>query len=637
MWKLSSMKQKEVTRLISPLPPLLLIVFFSTLLLYFLSNTHLFRNLELHTVDYRFAARGKKIPVSPEIKIIALDRESFAHIREPFVFWPAFIADVTQRLVDNGARVVGIDILQEIDLEKLMPGQTSKMLRAVSSGRVVLISFLQARSGEKSRDAASAREEVRYPLQKMTLIAGAENIGLATLPSDEDGITRKVPVHLTEKHLPLFPFVVAAKYLGGEIVQGKDLRYRIGGKVVQEEEGYLQINFAGPPGTFKPISFYAAYEEARKNNNAYFRDRFKDKIVLMGVTNPDLKDFQSTPFNCTRDELMSGIEIHANTINTLLQGQYLSQAGRSTFLLSLFLISLLTSLFCYYLRPFQGTSISVALGALFILIGFCLFISSGSLLNVATPSLAIPLVYGATFLYRYTTVDKKMKKIRETFGKMVSPTIEEELWRENILPFPGKGEERKVTILFSDINEFTPRCERHSPAEIMLWLNEYYTEMVDLVFQNKGTVQQFVGDEIMVMYGAPREEPHQALLAVKTAVEMVERLRKRKMEKGGSGFHEVKIGIHTGKMVVGFLGSHHRMEYTGIGESVNLAARIEGLNKALGTEILISEETYQELMKEDEETLRRSLPEVEFQKFDPLELKGFEKRIPVFQVKMRGG
>lgn len=189
----------------------------------------------------------------------------------------------------------------------------------------------------------------------------------------------------------------------------------------------------------------------------------------------------------------------------------------------------------------------------------------------------------------------KGEKIKLLFGKYVSTDVLGEILKyHDSLDLYGRDVE--ASILFIDINNFTTVCERFPPHQIIKALNKFYKEMETIIFNNRGTIKQFAGDEMMVIFGAPRQEKEHAKLAVKTGVEMIKRLDKLKSqaEPDTTDFFDAKIGIHSGKVIVGNIGTENRAEYSAIGDTVNIASRLEGLNKNLNTKILISEETYRE-------------------------------------------
>lgn len=643
------MKRKDYKKIL-PIFTLILISASIGVIILLLSKTKIMQNMELRTVDYRFASRSKHTPISPEIIIIALDAKSFEKIKEPFFIWPAFITEVTESLVKNDVGVVGIDVLQGVSyskfdmkppLDKYTRGQTRRMQRLLLSGKIVLISILEPGS------------RVIYPIDPIKAVAFPHNIGISNLTPDSDEVIRKQAVHLVDPtgiNLPCFPYVITAKYMGGKLYQGDDLQYRIGETIIRDNNGYMAINYAGPPDSFESIPFWKVLRKSREGNNDYFKKHFKGKIVLIGRTDYTGKDFISTPFNVVTDKTMSGIELQANIINTILQKAYITPQSRASGIIVLFLFCIFISFLCYFRKPFVSALISVGVLILYVGLAFYLFSHNNYLLNLVAPAISIPAAYGFTYVYRYLTVERKMKTVRDVFGKLVSPSVEEELWQERIEAEPGKGEEKMVTVLFSDITGFTDICDKYEAHDVMKMLNEYYTGMVEIAHKNRGTVKQFVGDEMMVMYGTPGEEQNQALLAIKTAVEMVDRLNRMEKEKEGEpGFYKVKIGIHTGKMKVGFIGSKNRMEYTGVGKSVNIAARLEQLNKKLKTIILISDDTHKKYLKEYDkivnndhsekylQVIKSNLSDVKFKNLGPRDIRGItSEKIIVYQVTKEG-
>lgn len=227
------------------------------------------------------------------------------------------------------------------------------------------------------------------------------------------------------------------------------------------------------------------------------------------------------------------------------------------------------------------------------------------------------------------TEKARYETVKNLFGRFVSPQVMDELTRDTSKVQLG-GQEKTVTILFSDINDFTPSCERLPPAQIIDMLNDYFREMNQIIFQHGGTIKQFVGDEIMVMYGAPGAQSDHALRAVRTAVAMIKRLREMEdAQAGRAGFYRIKIGINTGQVVVGIVGSEERSEYAAVGDTVNLASRIQGLNKPLGTSILISESTYREVAEAMQ-------GEAEFIERGAQSVKGKQDATTVFEVRPLG-
>jgi len=344
------------------------------------------------------------------------------------------------------------------------------MQGALLSGNVILTSYLE--NGKR----------IRYPIAPLRAAAGGERIGLANLTPDDDQVIRRQAVLLQAEssgmHLPCFAFLVAATFLGAEIAEAGPGRYGIGGHEIRTEEGRMIINYRAPAAAFRMTSFHHVLERARKNDESYFRSVFGDRVVLIGRTDPAGRDYFDVPYTALTMNMMSGVEISAHVINTVLTGSNVRTMGPRTTLALLAFLCLTTAFLSYYIRPGLSASLLTGFLATYVAFAFHLFSHSGYLVTLVVPCLSIPLVYGATFVYRHYSVNRRLREVRNAFGKLVSPSVEEELWKGTISVEPGRGEWKRVTILFSDINDFSPMCEKHSPSEIMDMLNRYFTDAV---------------------------------------------------------------------------------------------------------------------------------------------------------------
>jgi adenylate cyclase len=247
---------------------------------------------------------------------------------------------------------------------------------------------------------------------------------------------------------------------------------------------------------------------------------------------------------------------------------------------------------------------------------------TGILMNVLYPFLTIALVYIGNVVVYYRTEERDRKWITSIFGKYVSPVV-----IENLLKNPEKinlgGEKRNITIFFSDIRGFTPISEKLEPEELVHLLNEYLTEMSSIIIENQGLVDKYMGDAIMAFWGAPLDQPNHAELACKSSLEMMEKLKElqKKWKKEGIPAFDFGIGLNSGDAIVGNMGSSNRFDYTAIGDNVNLASRLEGLNKTYGTNVIISENTYK-IVKDKFNTRELGVVKV----------KGKEKPIRIYEL-----
>lgn len=359
---------------------------------------------------------------------------------------------------------------------------------------------------------------------------------------DKDGVARKLP----KKIINFNP-------LGTEVAN-------IIGTVSPKSRNSEKIVYAAETRSIRRIPFWRILDDEKIEN-------LENKIIFVGATSLDLHDEFETPFS--KGGKMPGVEIQANIANMFLNGYSLNPLRKSI----MFLWILASALSSYA-------------GILHIVPAILLF-EKGFSASLVHLNLAWILSSIAVFSFKYFAQKKEKKKIKDIFGKYVSKDVLAEILKNPDNVSLG-GEEKEITVLFSDIRGFTSFAEKISPTQLVNFLNEYFSEMAESVIKNKGTLDKYIGDAIMAFWGAPIENKNQADLALNTAILMIQKLKK---------FPELKIGIgiHTGKAVVGNIGSKERIQYTAIGDTVNIASRLEGLNKEFGTQIIISEETKNKL------------------------------------------
>lgn len=584
-----------------------------------LSSTSLFKLIELRTIDFRFHLRSvlQTPPPAGDIVIIAIDEETFKKIQEPILFWVRYYASIIENLSECGAKAIGFDIIQSRStdqflesllhdlfkkinkdrncmlvneiLPEILPRWDASLARAASRGDVVLACYINDSDGK-----------FMTPIEQISFAVQKENLAPVNLPFDEDKILRKQPVYLTDSsgdgHF-CFGIEVASKYLGENIKLDKNKRYIIGDNTILTDDNYnMLINYSGPAGTFRTVPFWRVKENALLKNKDFFKKELGKKIVLIGNTDPALQDTKNTPFG-----LMPGTEVIANAINTIISRDYLSRAGRLINLVILFFMCILASGLCFNFSLSRSLVLSILTSFLFVFSALYLFSYKNIIINMSLPFTGILLTYGASLAYRYVTQEREKNKIRKLFERYVSKPVVDKIIDDPASLRLG-GDYAEVSVLFSDINGFTALSEGISPREVIDLLNEYFDLMIDVVFKYNGTLKQFVGDEIMAIYGAPYPQSGHAVFAAKTAVEMKEKLESWKVKRiaDGKKSFDVKIGLHTGRVVCGNVGSSKRTEYTAVGDVVNTASRVMGLNSIIGTGagILATREFY-ELVKNE--------------------------------------
>jgi adenylate cyclase len=414
---------------------------------------------------------------------------------------------------------------------------------------------------------------------------------------EEDGTIRSFPllvnVRFREENYCFMPLSIQAlrQYLNLPPLLVNIADYGIDGirlgdlLIPATQDGKMYINFLGPENTFASFSI----NDILRRKTA--TGAFKDKIVLVGSTALGAHDLRVTPFSGS----FPGLEIHANIMDNILTENFLSEALFYHFfgILAILLVSLLLGYFIPRLKAVKGIIFASGLFIAYLLLAQYLFSVSGTLINVVYPSLTLFLIYTTLTTFHYFTEERRRRQLKTAFVCYVSSSVVNE-----IIKNPDKlklgGDKRELTVLFSDIRGFTTLTEKLQSEELVALLNEYLTLMTDIVFKYEGTLDKYIGDALMAFYGAPQEQPDHAQRACHTALEMFAALKalNRKWAQEGKKTIDIGIGINTGPMMVGNMGSKQRFDYTVIGDAVNLGSRLEGINKTYDSHILISESTY---------------------------------------------
>jgi adenylate cyclase len=344
----------------------------------------------------------------------------------------------------------------------------------------------------------------------------------------------------------------------------------------------LMVNYHGPARTYPYISFADAAEKK------FAPGTFKDKIVLVGASATGIADLRATPFGGID---FPGVEIHANLIDNVLNQKFLTHGAPQalTDIEFIFLFGIPLGLWLAIVQP-RWMAFGLALLIPFTAIVYWAFLH-GWWINFIMPSLftLVPNV-SLVALYRVLIEEQEKRKVRSAFQQYLSPEV-----IRRVLSDPGSVTPRKteITVLFSDVRGFTSISESLDAQDLARLLNNYLTEMTRVIFRYQGTLDKYIGDAVMAIWGAPFTEPKHAERCCKAALAMVARLAElqKKWVAEGLPAMEIGIGINTGIASVGNMGSSLRYGYTAMGDNVNLASRLEGLNKVYGTTILISEST----------------------------------------------
>lgn len=580
-----------------------------------------FRNIELQTYDLRVAATARPSAPSGNIVLIAIDNESIRRM-EPLVGrwpWPRLVhATVIDYLAAAGARVIGYDVLfAERDIRKFMVADTewtgeesdAALVEATKkAGNVVHVAEASSielidpsRALQENLDAPALnvelpsmgcvepRPRVTPPFPALAKVSRA--IGHTLLPLDSGGTVRRISP-IVQTGTRAIASVSLATTMAGGVTPAIHARV--------DENGHCGVmipwrgpaeNATGQP-TFPSYSFYDVFYSQQQllesQKPGIDPSLFKDRIVVVGVTAEGLNEAFSTPF--PKGEI-NGPEVHANMIDALLANRSIVRAhwqvDLGLVIAAVAVVGVAGAFFNAWL-----TGAATALFAAVLVWQSVMLFARGRWIPVVVPMLALILAFVGDLAWKYFVEGREKRQVKKLFSRYVSKDVYDQLVANPSLAALG-GARRHMTVLFSDIRGFTTLSEKGTPEDVVAQLNELFTRMVGVVFAHRGTVDKFVGDMVMALYGAPLDDVDHAEHAVQTALAMITTLNQMNLEwaERGKPQLDIGIGINTGDMIAGNVGSDTIMSYTVIGDAVNLGARLESLNKDYGTRIIISEAT----------------------------------------------
>jgi adenylate cyclase len=360
---------------------------------------------------------------------------------------------------------------------------------------------------------------------------------------------------------------------------------------------YIYIDYNANPAPFPELSFAEVYQKAREGDKDYLAGHFKDKLVFIGETDTISDDRHATPLYYLSDaglKRTAGIRILAHTVSTLLGERFFRETPELWRLALFLLLAFLTSTLTVYGPARLIPALPFLLVSAWMATGMTAYINY-ILIPAASGLLTVLLAWGVSFAYRYFIVDREKRKTKAVFTRYLpAPVVDRVLASRDDDFF--LGESRRLCLMFTDIRSFTTYSEKKDPVEVVRRLNEYFEAMSMVIISENGIVDKFLGDGIMAFFGAFDDRPP-SLSGARAALKMMDELEKlnQKWAAAGEETFRIGIGIHTGPVKVGNIGSHRKMEYTVIGDAVNLASRLQDKTKALGEEIIISHEVYQDL------------------------------------------
>jgi adenylate cyclase len=357
--------------------------------------------------------------------------------------------------------------------------------------------------------------------------------------------------------------------------------------------GELLINYIGPGDHLPTVSFYDVLQAALDRNEKFF-SQFKNKVCIIGPTIRSVGDYYSTPM----DESSPGFMTHANVYDMIVTQSFISRAPGWLHYALLTLVTLAIGFMAHAKRVRTGVYILLGVMVVYALFSYAAFAAGHVWFPIVQTLFSMIVCFISTVAYRAATEGRQRKLITEIFGRYVDHTVVDILINNPQLVKLG-GERRETTILFTDIKGFSTISEQVSDEVLVKLLNVYLTDMTNIILKHKGTVDKFIGDAIMAFWGAPLNDPDAPFNACHAALEMQERLDKLQPRLRKIADVEVhqRVGINTGHCTVGNMGSDLKLNYTAIGDPVNLASRLEGANKQFGTGILISEYTFHKVAR----------------------------------------
>ena len=596
----------------------------------------IFEELEWKALDLRQRLFYGNDEPPAEIAVILIDEASLRAMNPVVGRWPwprSVHADVIDFLSLAGAKAVLFDILFT-ENEKI-PGESTSILgpndhrlveATTSSGNIyhaaqIIIdkedeynkgllnkplpdAFVTSFS-VKNIDGVTPEGNNNYYLPFPELYKASKGVGVVEFSPDRDGVYRRTRLfrHYQGSFFPVLstaPLLNVLRIESVRMEKGKLILLPHNISIPIQGDGSYMIKMYG---NFKPYSMSGILSSVQKIKLGEIERlpvdpaAFKDRIVFIGASAVGVEDLKATPLN----SMTPGVYLHASVYGNIIQKDFLMYRGSLLTSSLILVLSITVSFTILYIRnALYQTGLPVVLTILYFIVSLWQF-KSNMVYDVIAPIASIAISWMSSFAYLSLTEGKDKRRIKRMLEQYVSPamlaTVIEKA-PQDVLKAEVGGKEY-LTILFSDIRGFTTLSESLDAGKVVEILNSYLSEMVDVIFGYEGTLDKFIGDAIMAFWGAPVKVNDHGERAVKSAIEMIQRLEilNETIKKRGGSPLEIGIGINSGEVILGNIGSEKKLDYTVIGDNVNLASRVEGLTKEYGCHILITETTYEEVKK----------------------------------------
>ena len=525
------------------------------------------------------------------VAVALLDDEALAAEPDrPLVFWGPLYAKILARLREAGALAVGMDIqpaLSPVTWMDIIGADASRdfdreFMLELAKGNVILAASVSTESGEASFSLPATDYLLALPGHEADL-------GLTNVPLDRDGVVRRFAPQLYSEGDPRLSFAAALAHRADPKAPGLSHLDTPNALVPRP------IPFAGPPGTFAPVSFARLLAPDAMSDPQV--KALAGKVVILGIDIHGAHDRLASPYSLplfgAPKEFMPGPEIHANIIEALLTGRSMAAVGRIGAAALWLPFLAVCALACSRFGPGRSALATLGSGLGAFGLGYGLF-RSGWLLPLAGLDVGLILTWAGANAVRLTRGEREKAHIRHAFGKYVSEAAIAGILASGKPPAPG-GSLATVTILFSDIRNFTSLSEKLSAEEVVELLNAYFSKVCDIILAHGGMIDKFIGDAVMAVFGAPLADPRHARQALASALGMVgasqefEGWMRKRFPRLGDWQFRIGVGLHSGPAVVGNIGSRQRLDFTVIGDTVNTASRLEGFTKEMGCPVVASQ------------------------------------------------
>jgi len=607
-------------------------------------------------------------PSTDQIIIVDIDEETLERMEQ----WPLprnILANMVAAMKNYGVKATVFDMVfaekdrasphliaqnLEISEGQALPNYDAIFVDIIKKSENVVTGFVTAREGEtrqkpyspspvkiRKNDRATLLESlfsirgVATNLPEFPRAAAGNGIFLATPSSD--GIIRQIPL-LVEFDNQIYPTLSLEglrvandrreflKILRQDIDSKSEYEIRIGESgltVPMESNGKLWVKYRSMTRDRDYLSMYKILDPQYADE---VREKLNNRIAFIGTSAEGLKDIRSTPLNI----FIPGVEIHANVTEQILQSDFLYRYDviadniEALFILTIGMMMVIASLYAgaVMLTLIVTMAVSLAIG-----LSYMAYIDMGMLFDPVYPSISLIIIFIVSMILNYIRTESQAKEIRGAFGLYISPDFMEEL-TDNPDKLKLGGEVRELSVMFTDIRNFTTISENMTPEELINTMNDFLTPMSDEVMNTRGTIDKYMGDAMMAFWNAPLDDENHARHAIQAALRMAQSLKPvnnalaAKAKKNGTKPLRLAagIGINTGPCSVGNMGSKQRFAYSALGDAVNLASRLEGQTKSYGLELLVGEETINQAR------------DFAFIEIDKIQVKGKTQPVRIFTV-----